>query len=351
MPTFCRHNRFLERCPICSKTLPGGGTGRPAAKAPARAGSSRSATARTRTRPHAEGVQVRREQRAEDDGYRSALVPGLRASADARRLAHEIAFSSGRLLALASDPPGLYGEARAAADADIERATWTCFLIAYLSPAEGEDPFAGIRRVLAAGPAAGAPSERQLAEALGALDLDAIPLGPRTSHDRERGGEVLISYLQWAQRGGTSAAHAESARGTQAATFTGERGWTPQRRFDRVFERLALHGFSRTGRYELLVVLGRLGLYELRPDSLALGDGRESPRDAVVAAAKRLFAIADPLLLQRRARALADAAAVPVEALDLALGNWASPQRATLGFPEEAADAGAMERCEAALGL
>ena len=23
MPTFCRHNRFIERCPICSKTLPG----------------------------------------------------------------------------------------------------------------------------------------------------------------------------------------------------------------------------------------------------------------------------------------------------------------------------------------
>ena len=23
MPTFCRHNRFLERCPICSRTLPG----------------------------------------------------------------------------------------------------------------------------------------------------------------------------------------------------------------------------------------------------------------------------------------------------------------------------------------
>ncbi len=116
-------------------------------------------------RARGEGVRIHREGRAEDDGYRSELVPGLRASADALRLVEEIAFSSGRLLALAAEPPGLYGEARALAGEDLERATWMCFLIVYLCPLEGEDPFAGIRAALAS-----APGELP--------DLDGIPLGP-----------------------------------------------------------------------------------------------------------------------------------------------------------------------------
>ena len=45
-------------------------------------------------------VHVHRESRAVDDGYRSALLPGLRASGDALALAEEIAFAHGRLLAL-----------------------------------------------------------------------------------------------------------------------------------------------------------------------------------------------------------------------------------------------------------
>jgi hypothetical protein len=222
--------------------------------------------------------------------------------------------------------------------------------MAYLSPAEGEDPFAGIRAVLAAGPAAGLPSEQRLREAAEELDLGSIPLGSRTCLDRDRGMEGLVGYAQWVARGGTSAAHAASG-GTQAAAFTGDPSWTPQRRFERVFERLALHGFTRAGRYELLVLLGRLGLYEMQPDSLALGGVRDSPHEPVVAAAKRLFAIADPLLLERRARALAAEADVPLEALDLALGNWGSSQRATLGFPDAVADAAALERSEAALDV
>jgi len=52
-------------------------------------------------------MSVRREGRASDDGYRSELLPGLRASADAHRLADEIGFSAGRLQVLASAPPDL----------------------------------------------------------------------------------------------------------------------------------------------------------------------------------------------------------------------------------------------------
>jgi hypothetical protein len=68
-------------------------------------------------------------------------------------------------------------------------------------------------------------------------------------------------------------------------------------------------------------------------------------------AAKRVFGIGDPLLLERRAVTLAHAMSVPVEALDLALFNWAAPQRATLGFAADIGDAGALEQARAALAL
>jgi hypothetical protein len=342
MPTFCRHNRFIERCPICSRTLPGNesSSGRSTrAKSPTRERSGGEATRRRRAR--GEGVRIQREGRAEDDGYRSELVPGLRASADALRLTHEIGFSAGRLLALAAQPPGLYGEARALADQDLERATWICFLVSYLGPLEDGDPFAGIRMALATPP--------------GALpDLDGVPLGPSSSHDPARGAETLLAYRQWVARGGRAnvPAQATPAQGTQAAAFTGDPAWSPERRFERVFERLALPGFARMARYELLVTLGRLGLYELTPDSLHLAGARGlSSEDLTTLAAKRVFGIGDPLVLERRAQALAEAAAVPIETLDLALANWQSPQPVTLGFPRETLDDGAFERAGAAFGL
>jgi hypothetical protein len=347
MPTFCRHNRFIERCPICSKTLPANqpaaGSGSSRAKTSTRARSGGGPAARRGTR--AEGLRVRREGRAEDDGYRSALVPGLRASADAERLTRELAFSSGRLLALAADPPDLYVEIRALAAADLERATWTCFLTAYLCPLEGADPFAGIRTALARYPEL--------------PDLDGVELGPRTSHDPARGLDTLIAYRQWVARAGGAVAaqpghtgQPAGCPGSQAVAFTGDPSWSPERRFERVFERLALPGFTRAGRYELLVLLGRLELYPLTADSLHLASaGGPSAEDPATLAAKRIFGIGDAILLERRAAALAQAASVPVEALELAFANWIAPQPATLGFPPETHDAGALERVGAALGL
>jgi hypothetical protein len=301
-------------------------------------------------------MRVRREGRAEDDGYRSTLVPGLRASADASRLAEEIAFSSGRLLRLEREPPDLYGEVRALAAHDPERATWACFLIAYLSPLEGEDPFAGIRHALAAAPALDPDASEQLSA--GIPDLTGIPLGPRTSHDPARGAETLVAYRQWVRRAaghdaGVHGAHdTANAAASQAVAFRGDPAWSPQRRFERLFERLALPGFGRMGRYDLLVTLGYLGIYELRPDSLHLSGARGlSGSDATTLAAKRVFGIGDPLLVERRAVALADAVSVPLETLDLALANWSSPQRATLGFPPETHDQDALDRAGAALAV
>ena len=336
MPTFCRHNRFLERCPICSKTLPGasaGGRSPRGATSTRGAASARGPSARRAgapRRPRGEGVRVQREGRARDDGYRSSLLPGVRASADAARLSEEIAFASGRLLALAAAPWGLYAEARALGKDDQQEATWMCFLIAYLSPLDssldGEDPFAGIRLAL--------ERELRLPE-----DLDGIPLGPRTSHDPARGVETLLAYRHWVQ---------SAASG--AGAFLGDPAWSPTRRFERLFERLALPGFGRTGRYDLLVTLGRLGLYELRADSLHLL-GALSSSDLTTLGAKRLFAIGDPIHLERRAAALAKEIAVPIEALDLALANWASPQRATLGIESDVSDHEALLRARGALGL
>jgi hypothetical protein len=319
MPTFCRHNRFIERCPICSKTLPGNEAPSATPRRPRAGGASRPRTGGHAGRaPKAEGLRVRREDRAVDDGYSSPLTPGLRASADARRLAEELAFSSARLAGLATDPPGGYGlAARAAAAGDLDRATWTAFLLAYLSPSEDEEPFAGVEAVLAA-----APSPGELAPELAGL-LDEVPRGPRSSHRPGSSAQTLASYAQWAERAG----------GQQAA-FAGDAGWTPERRFARVFERLALPGLHRAARYEVLVTLGRLGIHELRGDSLHLGTGRGAAavEDEAASAAKRVFGIGDPLLLDRRAAALAEGAGVPLEALDLALYNWSAAQRATLGF-------------------
>ncbi len=338
MPSFCRHDRFVERCPICSKSLPGNEPSSASPRAKGKRATTRArgaaSTGVTRSRrARGDDLRVRREGRAVEDGYGSPLIPGVRASADALRLAEEIAFASGRLLALATDPPGLYAEVRALAATDIEQATWICFLAAYLSPLEGEDPFAGIRLALASTPDGGDRAAGQLP------DLQDVPLGPRTSHDPARGTRTLSAYRQWVGRSG----------GTQALAFGGDEAWTPQRRFERLHERIALPGFWRMGRYELLVTLGRLGLYELSPGSLHLTGAPAD--DLTTLGAKRVFGIGDPLLLERRTAALAQAAEVPIETLDVALANWAAPTRATLGMAPDSGDADALERAGAALDL
>jgi hypothetical protein len=236
--------------------------------------------------------------RAADDGYEHELLPGLRSSLDAARLADEIAFAAARLDELAGDPPGLYAEVARASD--VEEATWLAFLIAYLSPLEGEDPWASI----AAARTSWASGELPM--------LEDIALGPRTAHDPARGASTLLAYRAWAQRAGS-----------QSQAFIGDPAWPDQRRFDRAFERMSLPGFGRAPRYELLVVLGRLGIYDVRPWSLHLST---DPLDPTVVASKRVLGIGDPLLLQRRAAELVEAVGVPIEALDLGLTNWSRPE-------------------------
>ena len=191
-------------------------------------------------------VRVKRENRAGDDGYRSGLLPGLRASGDAEALAAGDRLRR-TVACWRSGPrhPDLYGEVRRMAEEDLERATWTCFLIAYLSPLDGDNPFPRVRLVLAAvgdgvvdegmpdsgdashkgdashGDAlhevnvpdevnalhvmdAPDPDEESVLEEEGALDdLGRMPLGPRTSHDPARGTGTLLAYRHWAERAGS----------------------------------------------------------------------------------------------------------------------------------------------------
>ncbi|MGA9860089.1 MAG: hypothetical protein WBQ18_19645, partial [Solirubrobacteraceae bacterium] len=258
-----------------------------------------------------------------DDGFRSGLVPGLRSGTDAQRLAEELAFATTRLACLAADPPGLYAEV-ADTSLPIEERTWLAFLIAYLGPLDGDDPFAGVAQARTGWDTGEAPA------------LDGVLSGPRTAHDPARGTRTIDAYRAWAQRSGS-----------QAAAFTGEPSWTPERRFSRVFERLALPGFDRGARFELLVSLGRLGVYELQAASLGLGGG-----DLVTLAAKRILGIGDPLLLERRAADLAQAAEIPLEALDAGLFNWERGARAQLGMdPALDLDPRVLEGVQSALGL
>jgi len=306
-PSFCRHNRFLANCPICREADPPSGGRRSSASPAPAARATRAPSAAKRGSRSA--MRVRKVTQAADDGYRNELVTGVKASSDAERLAAELAFATARLAELAADPPELYAEI--GAETDLDAALWLAFLTAYLTPTEDEDPFAGIRVA-------------HVPWASGELPQLDVPLGLRTSHDRAAGDRTVLAYRAWAERSGG-----------QRAAFQGEATWTPQRRFDRLYERLALPGFGRAGRYDLLVTLGRLGVVEARATALQLSD------DATTIAAKRVFGIGDKMLLDRRARDLADAVEVPIEALDLALYNWAAPERgrATMGSRAEASEA------------
>jgi hypothetical protein len=293
VPTFCRHNRLEANCPICSRKAKGGAVTPPR---PARRPESRAVSTPSKRRPSSRAagdLRVRRLARAADDGYENDLLPGLRATVEAAHLADELAFSAARLDQLRTAPRGLYADVVTLDDP--EEQAWLAFQIAYISPREGEDPFADIDRVRTTWASGELP------------DLEFVELGPRTAHEPGRGTKTFEAYRAWAERAGS-----------QAAGLRGDEAWTPQRRFDRAFERLAMRGFGRGPRYELLVLLGALGVFDMHPWSLHLGDAM----DPTTIAAKRIFGIGDAINLQRRASDLASTLGVPMEALDLALLNW-----------------------------
>jgi len=311
-PTFCRHNRFVENCSICSKkerakpgTVSGAASSGPGGArrtSPAQARHSASGAVKRRAPRTSSQLVVRHFTRAADDGYENDLVPGLRSSEDAARLADELAFALSRLQELGTAPPGLYGEVAAlAAAGEAEEGLWLAFLIACLSPLEGTDePFEAI-------------AAARVPWASGELPrLDGVVRGPRSAYgDPDDGERMILAYRAWAAKGGS-----------QHAILAGEASWDASRRFDRAYERLALPGFGRVPRYEFVTLAGALGLIDAVPHSLLLADAAATP----TMAAKRVFGIGDPLLIGRRAGDLAAQAGIGLAAFDLALQNWGAPE-------------------------
>ncbi len=335
MTSFCRHRRLESTCPICSrkreqeertKGLPR----RKASSGPAAPAGVRR-TAPGRRRAPAGNVRVRRLARAADDGYASVLVPGLRATADAELLARELAFAAARLAELQGGAaPGLYGDAaRLARAGETEEAVWLAFLVALVGPLAGaDDAFAEIARVRVPWATGEAP------------DFADVRFGPRGMADAAGADRAVAAYRAWAERSGG-----------QAQALAGEPAWTPERRFDRAFERLALPGVARGQRFEFLLTAGALGLADLRAAALHL---LGADRDPAVVAAKRVFGIGDLLLVARRAADLATACALPAAVLDLALVNWGrltdDPQAARIACGSALdADSDALELARAAL--
>jgi hypothetical protein len=171
-----------------------------------------------------------------------------------------------------------------AEEPDLEQATWLAFLLVLAGPQAPE-------------------LQRALLEARPRFedDLSAELPGPRV--------RTAEAYRAWVARAGS-----------QTAAITGDAGWTPERRFGRVFERLALPGFSRSARFELLVTLGAAGRYPLAADGLHFVED-----DATTLAAKRALVSGDRMLLERRARDLGEACELPLAALDRGLAVWGTP--------------------------
>jgi hypothetical protein len=149
--------------------------------------------------------------------------------------------------------------------------------------------------------------------------LAGAALGPRAAGDEARATRTVEAYRAWATR-----------LGSQAAGFQGEPSWTSERRFDRVFERLgSLAAMNRDPRYDLLVTLGRLGVYELSAGRLHFGGP-----DRVTLAAKRILGIGDPM------------------ALDLGFFNWEVRSRYGAGVdPLPEPDPETLSAAQSALGL
>jgi hypothetical protein len=307
VPTFCRHNRLVQNCTICAReqnfeARPVVSSSAPKVSQP-REGVGNTAAPQSPLAPKPAGraaannVRVRRLVRGVEDGYRSQLLPGLKSSEDAARLAEELAFSTRRLSLM--------------------------------------------EQVAAGEPAGGVPQVWH--EIVGPGDIEArtqvalrhVLDGPRGLKSGNR-DDAIAGFAAWGVRSGSL-----------EAAFSGEPTWGPERRFERIFERLGgIRGLDRDPRYELLTTLGRLGVYELRPGKLFLRGENEATW-----AAKRVLGIGDPLLLNGRASELAQACQAPLETLDLAFHNWGAGTRIG-GLPEDAeGDELVLDHARSAFGL
>ena len=254
----------------------------PARRRPRAARSSAPAT----SRGSRSAVRVRKLTQAADDGYRNELVPGVKASADAERLAAELAFATARLAELAADPPG-------AVRADRRGARSRGGAVARVP-----------HRV---------PRRRPRATTRSPRSARRTCRGRRAScpTSTSRSGCARRTSRRRARARCSPTAPGRTRAGSQPAAFAGEASWTPERRFDRLFERLALPGFGRPGRYELLVSLGRLGVVDVARVDPAAHRRRDDRRRQARLRDRRQDAARAPRARARRRGRAADRGARP----------------------------------------
>ena len=328
MPTFCRHNRlvrtarsalasrrssFVLSCPRCAPDEPT--PSEQPEPEPEPRPCDRPLLAR-----RARWVEGAASGRGADDGYSMPLLPGLRSSEEAERLAQEL--RRGRPAGAARRRPS--GPVRGGRRPRGHRGAQLAGVPdrVHLPVDDEGDPFTFIRLVRTPWGLHEVP------------DLDGVRWPAHRPRPRPR-VRTIEAYRAWAGRSGS-----------QADAFTGDAGWTPERRFARTFERLALPGLHRGARFDLLVTLGRLGVYELRAGALQVGGDNE-----VTVAAKRALGIGDPMLLERRAADLAQASRCRSRAWTSA--STTGTRRAHLfGVPPDTEpDPAALASIRAALGL
>ena len=182
------------------------------------------------------------------------------------------------------EPPGPYPEI--ADEPDLEEATWLAFLLALAGPGAPE-----LHAALVAARPTWASGE-----------LPDLPgAEPRTAE----------AYRAWAERAGS-----------QAEAFHGEPGWTPERRFARVFERLALPGFGRGRALRPADHARRRRPVRAAADELHLGNDD----DATTLAAKRLLVSGDACCSSAARATSRSACGVRIAALDRGLAVWNEPE-------------------------
>ena len=124
-------------------------------------------------------------------------------------------------------------------------------------------------------------------------------------------GEVVATYVDWV-----------SAAGSHDALFCRARHPghdTPETVFERLYRSMdAVARFGRTARFDYLSTAGRLGLLDIRPGSVFLGDAT-----GPLTGAQLLFTSTErPADLDNRAVTLAQALGIGMDTMEDALCNW-----------------------------
>ena len=331
MPTFCRHNRFVERCPICSRTLPSGRRderGRAGARSlGARQDRARRVRARTGRREGVRVVQARARTTATAAGSSRACGRRRTRGGWPRR-----SRSRRPAAAPAGGPAGAVRRGPRARRRAISSGRRGPVLIAYLSPARGRTVGASARRSRLPGPR----GSRRSASGRGPRipDLDGLR-SVRVPRTIRRAARTLRAYGSGRSAPAPPSARAGPARSQVApssATLVEPRA--PLRACSSASRSPALRGPPLRAPDPARGASGSTSCGPTRCTSAAPRPGADDP---ATLAAKRVFAIGDPRC-SSAAPPRSRRRAAPLDALDLALANWGVEERATLGFRAASAD-------------